>query len=169
MRRIALYRSSVIHAALAALAALAVFGLISGCGGGSSAPSNGAGGGQHVVPGTATVTGQVVDNLTSQPVTGAVISVVGTSIRAVTASNGNFSLIGVPLTATQMLFASPSTQTYQNYVYYQGTLYNETVTDGGPCPMPLPALEKGVNALPATIQPEDGGNQPPPPPTTGCP
>jgi hypothetical protein len=112
----------------------------------------------------ATLTGTVVDSYSAAPISGAVVSIPNTTLTATTNSSGAFSLINVPLNATQIVVTSPNIDLYLNYAEFAGgaASYDQ---NNGHCPLPLPKLSAGTNPL-GTIDLLDHASPPPPP---GCP
>ncbi len=155
------------------LSAAVLTALLTGCGGGGGGSSSGT-----ITPPAignsqlAVVTGRVVDT-SGNPVSGAGILVMGTTLQGSTASDGTFTITNVPLTATQIEVASPNTTQYYNYGTYNGQLY-QFGTNTSACPIMLPKLVPAATAttvLPSNIAlyPSGNGAPPPPPLIGGCP
>jgi hypothetical protein len=142
---------------------------LAGCGGGSSSSNNNntGNGSATTAPGNsslATITGMVVDTSTSHnPVAGAVVTVTGTTLTAKSDATGKFVIANVPLTATSISVAGPSTFYYYNDAIYNGQFYDLTA-----CTLPLPKLVAGANAPFTEIEMFSAGTTPPTG-TGGCP
>ena len=157
---------------MALLASLAVAGCGGGGGGGTTGgtTTGGTTGVPKGNPALATVTGTVTDTTAAQtPISGAVVSIAGTSLTATTGANGKFAIINVPVGTVGIKVLTPSVTEYYPTVSY-GTspvkLY-----DTSSCPIPLTTQKSalGITALPYPLQlfPATSAS-PPPPPYTGA-
>ncbi len=159
----------------AACLALLISLAIAGCGGGGGSSTNTGGGGGGGNTSLAVVSGTVVDS-SGANVTGAVVSITGTSLSAITGSNGNFQINNVPLNAVSFSVSSPNVTEWYNSGTYDNVRYNFG-TDASACAMPLPtplqAASKGPNPLLTVITLDVNSGSPPAPPLgnppAGCP
>lgn len=149
-------------AILLLIASLAVVGC--GGGGGSSSGSNPTTG-----PNTAIVTGRVIDSVSNSGVSGLTVTFPGTSISGTTATDGSFTIVNVPLSATGVLVtvSNPSsTSTHYDIIYYGGTYYYTGAGYG--CSIRLPTLVNQGTAALGSMSIYNRSGIPPPPPTA-CP
>ena len=144
---------------LACLSLLGVMALaLAGCGGG------GGGGGPVVTPTTVSVSGTVKDTA-GNPVVGALVSIVGTTLSTRTDAGGHYSFASVPVTATAFKVTNPDTSAYFSYANFNTKLYDIIA-----CTFPLPtSLHTGTNTVSEVDLYVGGSSPPPPPPTGGCP
>ena len=162
-------RISLIVMALTALLAL------TGCGGGGGGTVTPTPSGPASNANLAIVTGKVTDTTAAAtPISGAVVSIAGTSLKATTLADGTFSIINVPVGTVGISVLTPDVTKYQGTVVFKGLQYDSQL-----CPITLVTIASGTAKTPtplaANLQlyPNSAGNGPPAPPATntvnGCP
>ncbi len=135
---------------------------IAGCGGGS-------GGSTPAIPPPGTTNVAVIGTVKDtsnvhNPVAGAVVTIVGTSLSVRTDASGTFTFSSVPSTVTQFTVSNPDPTSYFSYANYNSKFY-----DIVKCTFLLPALHTGTNTVTEVDLFLGGSSPPPPPPTGGCP
>ena len=151
---------------MALLASLAVAGCGGGGGGGTPGPTPTPTGSKSL----ATVTGTVTDTTAAAtPISGAVVSIAGTSLKATTGADGKFSIINVPVGAVGIKVLTPSVSQYYPTVSYGTAPVKLYDTDKCPIPVSTQVSAKGPTTIPYTLQlyPATSAS-PPPPPYTGA-
>jgi hypothetical protein len=161
MRKSVLWNGFHVRLSLAIGIALLVSLMIAGCGGGGGSSSGGGGG--TTTPSLAIVSGTVQDD-NGNNVTGATVSIVGTSLAASSGSNGKFQINNVPLTAKTFQVTVPTSYFTIGTISGVNYQFNPTTT---PCSITLPTLQAssaGTTVLPTVTLYPSGGTSPPPSP-----
>ena len=167
MRQSVLRKSSHIRFSLALIMALMFALALSACGGGGGGGGNNNGGGGGGGGGIR-VTGKVVSSTNlGVGVAGATVKV-NTGQSAKTASDGSFTILNVPSSATTFVVSSPDLSQYTDLGTYNALYYNMDPTASPTCQLPLPSpLRLGANSVGLVgLYPNPSTSSAPPPPPT---
>jgi hypothetical protein len=152
---------------LALLASLAVVGCGGGGGGGTPTTTPTVPVGSKTL---ATVTGIVTDSTAAAaPISGAVVSIAGTGLKATTGADGKFAIVNVPVGTVGVKVLTPSVSLFYPTVLYGTSPVKLYDTDNCPIPIVTQISAKGPSTIPFPLQlfPATSAS-PPPPPFTGA-